>query len=296
MLTTHIEKIAHNIKGSRAAITLLTCLILSACSSSDVEITTTFNNTKDIKEGAPVYFNDVVVGEVSDVISYQNGSRVAISLDPSAAAQLSARSAAVVNRLKDGAPLELYNRAKLTANDQALSDGQEIRGLDSIFQLGAWMIGDAIQVGMGSISQYVDSFQQYLLSDEFANDKEKIEIEVNGATMSAVQAMEAMGKDLNQAINELADSEEEIAAAVEQLGNELSPVVEELAKSGSRLAAELEKFATGLEAAAPAEQQTGQRLIDSLIAMLEKLNASMERGAADMQDDSASVPAPLPTD
>lgn len=250
---------------------------LSACSDSGIEISTTFANTQDIKEGAPVYFNDKVVGQVSDVVSQNNGSRVALELNPEIVSKLGSKSAIVVNRLKEGAPLEIYNRD--ATDNLPITSGQEIRGLDSMFQLGAWMVGDALQIGAGSISHYVESFQNYLASDEFSQDKENVESQINGATLSAAQAIEAAGQDMSKALKEVIASEDEIVAAVDQLSNELAPVVEKMARSGSQLTVELEKFAAGLESSSEAEQQSGQKLLDSLIAMLEKLNSSIETGA-----------------
>lgn len=264
-------------------------LFLLACADGTSEISTTFANTKDIQKDSEVFFEDQVVGKVSDVVLQNNGSRVAIALNPGVLERLNNKSALVVNRLKEGAPLEIYNRA--TSDAQALQAGQEIRGLDSMFQLGAWMVGDAIQLGAGSISQYVDSFQQYLQSDEFEQDKQNIEIQIEGASVSAAQALEAVGNDLNRALEELVASEDEIVAAVDELGKELAPVVEQIGKSGSQLAIELEKFAAGLESSTESERQSGQKLLDSLVAMLEKLNASMEQG---MDDASQTEPVESP--
>lgn len=268
-------------------------LFLFACADGTSEISTTFANTQDIQKGSEVFFDDQVVGAVSDVVMQNNGSRVVIELVPGTLEKLTDKSALVVNRLKEGAPLEIYNRA--TGDGQALQAGQEIRGLDSMFQLGAWMVGDAIQLGAGSISHYVDSFQQYLQSDEFKQDKENIEIQIDGASVSAAQALEAVGDDLNRALEELVASENEISAAVDELGKELAPVVEQIGKSGSQLAIELEKFAAGLESTSESERQSGQKLLDSLVAMLEKLNSSMDQGMQQGVDDASQAePADAP--
>jgi ABC-type transporter Mla subunit MlaD len=268
---------------------VLVAALLSACSDGGIEVSSTFSNTKDIKQGALVYFNEKSVGEVSDVVVVGSGSRVAIKLNAQAASELNSNSALVVNRLKEGAPLEIYNRD--TKSRQPLIAGQELLGLDSMFQLGAWMIGDAIQLGVGSVSEYVQAFQKYLKSDEFQQEKDNFEIQINGAAVSAADAMQTVGKDLNKAMDQLLASEDEMVAAVEELGKELSPVVEELSSSGAKLAVEMEKFATALESSSAAERQSGQKLLDSLIAMLENLNASIEKGATQSKEKQA-----LPSD
>lgn len=117
-------------------------LALTACGDGSVEISSRFANTNDIQKGTSVYFNDQEVGEVGDVVSEDSGSRVAIILLPDVIGQLNSRAAVVVNRVKEGSPLEIYNGD--TVDSLPLQSGQEILGLDSMSQLGSWMVGDPI--------------------------------------------------------------------------------------------------------------------------------------------------------
>lgn len=263
--------------------TALLCLSLAACSASNIEVIAEFNNTQDIEEGTAVYFDQSKIGEVSEVESVANGSRVVMQLDQQAATQVYAQSAAVLNRLGEQPRLDIFNRQ--TSDTQGLQDGQTIQGLDSMVELGAWMLGDAIQAGVGAISDYVGAFQNYLESDEFKADKQQLEIEINGAAVSAEEAMQTLGRELNNAMSELAESEQEIAVAIDDLGDQLAPVVEDLAANGSRLANEMEQFAQNLEQSSPQQREASQQLIESLISLLEKLNDSLEKGA---KRDSAS--------
>ena len=287
-------------------------VLLSACSDSGFNVTTSFENTQDIEEGTVVYFQDQVVGTVSDVTKTQIGSAVQMTIDPQAAEKISSNAAVVVNRLKEGAPLEIYNSEG--ANKEFLVAGQELKGLDSMFQLGAWMVGDAIKIGTGSVSQYVDAFQEYLQGDKFQTDKAQVQEKINEATQAASEtikaveqdmseAVEEMTKDMTEAVEEMAEAEEEMAEVVEQLGDELapmvellndelSPVVKELTKSGSLLMEQLEQFTKGLESTQQSEQQAGKHFMDSLLATLEKLNQSLEQGAAESQStESATEPS-----
>lgn len=254
------------------------CLLvfLGACSDSGVNVTTRFANTQDIEEGAVVYFENQPVGDVSDVSNTNNGSIVQLNLNEDAAKIIGGGSAVVVNRLKEGGPIEIYNPGDVA--NKPLTDGQELKGLDSMFQLGAWMVGDAIQVGSGSVSQYVDAFQKYLQGDEFQAGKAQVQEQIGQATNAAKEAMKTVEQDVVQAMNEVLASEGEMAKAVEDLGNELSPVVKELSKSGSLLIEQLEQFAKGLENTQQGEQQAGQNLMESLLATMEKLNQSLEEG------------------
>jgi len=334
-------------------------LSLVACSDSDINVTTTFENTQDVKEHTTVYFEDQVVGEVSDISKTGNGSLVEISIDKEAAENISSNAAIVVNRLKEGAPLEIYNSAD--AAGDSLAAGQEIKGLDSMFQLGAWMVGDAVQIGSGTVSQYVDAFQKYLKGNQFQADKAQMQEQVAEATTAAKEALETAGQDVVEAVDEvkgemakavedlgeelepmvkefavaegemaktveelgselkpiieellgvnnemtkavenlgndlkpmvedLMDADGEMAKAVEELGTELAPMVKELSESGSLLMKQLQQFTKGLESTQESEQQAGKNFMDSLLATLEKLNQSMEEGAASAENNEAET-------
>ncbi len=257
-------------------------LLFSACSNNAVKVTAKFANTQDIKEGTAVYFENEIIGQVSDVSNKSNGALIELELDKSAAELVDSSAAIVVNRLKQGAPLELYNRE--TGDASPIQDGQELKGFDSMFQLGAWMVGDAIQVGSSSVSEYISSFQDYLKGEQFQKDKDQVKKQIGEATSAAKGALEQIETDLNKAVKDLNSQEGETAKTIEQLGEELSPLVEELAKSGLELTEQLEQFTEGLKSAENDEQQAGQTLMDSLIAMLEKLNDSMEKGMNESSD------------
>lgn len=262
-------------------------LFLTACSDNGVQVFTQFANTQDIKEGGLVYLDDSVVGEVVDVKNNEQGSRVVIEFDKKAAATISDKSAVVVNRLKEGAPLEVYNRT--SSSESYLQDGQEIQALDSMFQVGAWMLGDAIQLGAGSVSDYVQSFQDYLQGDKFQQDKAQVTEQLNAAKQAAQVAVQQAEKEVASAMQGMIDSEQEMAAAVEQLGEELSPMLEELGSSGAQLITELEKFTEGLQKTDQGEQQAGKELMQSLLRTLEKLNQSIEQGVqGDVSTDKKS--------
>ena len=259
---------------------LLTFVIgsLVACSGNGINVTAEFDNTQDIKEGTKVFFDGKKIGEVSDVVKRDNGSIVELELNANTVQLLGSNSAVVVNRLKSGAPLELYGRA--AENDEMIQDGQKIEGLDSMFQLGAWMVGDVIDAGTGSISKYVGAFQKYLGSDEFEDNKAVVQEQLTDLTETATAVVKDMEQEVTSAINELSINEEKIAETIEQLGDELSPVVGEVARNGSQLVQQLEKFIANIEENVDlSEQQSGEKIIESLAETFEKLNKSIEEGA-----------------
>jgi len=254
---------------------ILCLFVLVACGSNDLTVSTQFTNTHDVDSGSPVYLDGKLVGEVIDVASSDKGMQVEISIDPKLAELVDSNAAVVINRLKQDAPIEIYNRGKRTG---PIQDGQSLTGLDSMFQLGAWMVGDAIKVGSSSVSEYVDAFQKYLQGEQFQQDKQQVQQQINVAENVARETIKSVNTEVNNAIEELSQLEEPAAEAVEQLGNELSPVVEELAKSGSAVIQELEKLTQGLEQAQQQEQQAGETFLASLLATLEKLNNSVNSG------------------
>lgn len=271
----------------KAAIPLMFLAGLSACGDSGVKVTTEFRSAQDVKEGAKVYFEERSVGQVVAIDEQGSGSQgsgsqnlgsiVTMMIDPQAAETIDPGAAVVINRIKPGTPLEIY--ASASAQQLGLQDGQQLKGLDSMIELVAWSLGDAFQAGSGELSGYVDSFQQYLQSDEFEEDRAQVEAGVKEMALVASTALKAVEQDLAAAIAEMTVSEEELALAIQQLGDELSPVAEEMAKSGTDLMFELEKFTQSLDSATAEEQAAGQRLIESIIATIEKLDAAAERGA-----------------
>lgn len=262
----------------RVLLLTLTLGLLNACGNQGVEVTTFLASSSKIELGAAVYFDDKQIGEVSDVVEEAAGSRVALMLDNQAAQTISRQSAVVVNSLKQGSPLEIYNPST-PSSDEALVSGQEIKGLDSMFQLGAWMVGDAFKAGSGSVNQYVQAFQDYLKGDQFEQDKAAVKTEIDNATSAANEAISRVEEDLTLTINGIKLSEDEMATALQELGDELSPLVQELSKTGVELMQELEKFALNLENTTPEQQQYGEKFLQSLEATLEQLNTSIEKGA-----------------
>lgn len=272
----------------KAVIPLLFLVSLSGCGDSGIKVTTEFRSAHGVKEGAKVYFEERGVGQVvaiavQDSDSQGSGSIVTMMIDPQAAEAIDPAAAVVINRIKPGAPLEIY--ASASAKQLGLQDGQQLKGLDSMIELVAWSLGDAFQAGSGELSGYVDSFQQYLKSDEFEDDRAQVEAGVKEMATVAAMALKTVEQDLAAAMSEMTVSEEELALAIQQLGDDLSPIAEEMAKSGTDLMFELEKFTQGLEKATVEEQAAGQRLIESIIATIEKLDTAAERGTQRSVDD-----------
>lgn len=264
-------------------IVVFSVVLLAGCGGDGFNVTAKFENTQDIKDGAPVYYEGKRIGEVSDVVLHETGSLIEINIASKSGDLLATKSAIVVNRLKSGAPLEIYNR--LSVNAEKLQDGQQIEGLDSMFQLGAWMVGDVIKTGTGSLTNYVDAFQTYLNGSEFEEGKAQVQAQITDITQSASAAVKTVEDEITTAINDFSVNEEKMAETMNQLGDELSPIVGEVAKSSSELIQQFEQLVTNIESTVEqSDAPSGEKLIESLIGTLEKLNESIEEGVKESQE------------
>ena len=258
-------------------------LLLAACGNG-VEVTAKFDQAQNIEEGAQVYYKGNVVGNVKRHTKEPQGSAVVMSLDEAAAKIIAPNSAVVINHIKPGSPLEIH--ASVNPAQGGVSHGQELVGMNSTFDLIAWSIGDTFKSTTNELSTYVNEFSNYLESDQFKNDKALVEKGVSEMANSATKAMQSIEQDLANAMADIDVSEEDLANAIEGLGNDLSPLAKEMAKSGTNLMQELDKFTQGLENASPTEQASGQRLIESMLAAIERLNKSAEEGVKESLDEA----------
>lgn len=256
---------------------LVLVLLLTAC-GNDVTVTTTLNSTRDVEEGAAVYLDEKVVGEVVDVDRAAGQTILKIELGEESSVAVKQNAAVVINRLKANAPIEIYNQK---AEAGSVQDGQELKGLDSMFQLGAWMVGDSLDMGADTLTGYVSAFQKYLQGDDWQQDKAQITEQAQQQVQQVATAAEAVVKQASEEVlkvtEDLKQVEGEVAAAVEQIGGELAPVFGELAKSGQTIMQELEKLSSNLEQQGDAEQAVGTQFMQSLEQALEALNDSMEQ-------------------
>ncbi|GHA12472.1 hypothetical protein GCM10008090_22960 [Arenicella chitinivorans] len=251
---------------------------LVACTSPQpFQVSARFNQTRDIEVGRPVLFDGVSVGEVLTVTPEGAGSIVAMSVTPEAAEMISADAALVVNRIKPGAPLELHNPSGVMV--EPLQAGQRVQAMDSMLELMAWSVGDAINAGGEQLAVMVDDFQRYIKSDEFQQNAQAVQQQLQDALGTTAAALKTIGDNVAQSIVNVAATEEQLAKAIDELGDELGPVVEELARSSADLATELDQFAEQLENASPEQKASGERLIQSITDLLAKLNQSLEQGS-----------------
>ena len=83
----------------RAFIILLITTFLVAC-SSEMQVTTTLNSTKDIQSGDSVYLSGIPVAEVIDVDQQAGKTKLTLELTNQGESSIKKNAAIVVNRLK----------------------------------------------------------------------------------------------------------------------------------------------------------------------------------------------------
>jgi len=262
---------------SKKVIAILGLAILAAC-GSDTQIKTTFNATQDIQEGESVYLSDQVVGEVVDVDQSADKTIVTLELTEEGATKVRQKGAVVVNRLKQNKPLEIYN---LKESQPTVENGDELKGLDSMFQLGAWMVGENLDLGSNTLLGYVNAFQEYLSGDKWQQDKQVIEEGVKQLGKEAESMAGALTQELSEATGDLGQVEQEAAKVVDQLGVELAPVMGELAKSGKVLVDQLGEFTRNIEQQDAEGKELGTTIMESLAKTLQTVNESMQTAVDD---------------
>jgi len=185
----------------RSILLLLAALSISACDLNGFNVTTSFSKTKKVEEGTLVYFDHKEIGKVSDVELLDDRVNLILSLDKTEAITIGSGAAVFLDYQKGVQVLEFYDRTN--AENSKLEDGQTVVGIDSIFQLGAWIVGGSIQQGSSKVTEFIESFDGYLQSDEFDTDKEIIRDQVDSATEAAKNAAQNIEGELQKIVKEL---------------------------------------------------------------------------------------------
>lgn len=268
----------------RFIVLTLFMLFLVAC-AVETNIKTTLNATQDVQKGDDVFYAQEVVGEITNIDQLNGKTILSIALSEKGASLIKQDAAVVVNRLKPTLPVEIYNKRDAVL---AVQDGQELQGLNSMFQLGAWMMGDSLKIGSSedSLLGYVNAFQRYLQGDKFQDDKKALQEGVEQLSKEAENMAEVLSKELEKASIDMAQAEVKAAQAIEELGQELAPVVGELARSGKMISDELNKFVKNIENKNAEGKELGTTVLKSLLLALEKVNQGIEQSQSELQSKS----------
>ena len=256
----------------RVLLFIFMTFFLTAC-GSETQVTAKLNATKDIKSGDDVFLSGISVAEVVKVEQVNGNTLLTLELNDSGESSIKKNAAVVVNRLKANTPLEIYNKQ---GEADLVEDGDELKGLNSMFQLGAWVVGDSLNAGSESLSSYVNAFQRYLDGDQFQQDKQVMKSAAQQLGKDVQGATQVLTEEFKKTIKDLGIAEEKAAQAIEQFGTELAPVIGELSQSREVVVNELEKFTKNLQEQNPEAKELGKTILSSLLKTLEQVNDNLE--------------------
>lgn len=256
----------------RVLLFILMTFFLTAC-GSETQVTAKLNATKDIKSGDDVFLSGISVAEVVKVEQVNGNTLLTLELNDSGESSIKQNAAVVVNRLKANTPLEIYNKQ---GEADLVEDGDELKGLNSMFQLGAWVVGDSLNAGSESLSSYVNAFQRYLDGDQFQQDKQVMKSAAQQLGKEVQGATQVLTEEFKKTIKDIGITEEKAAQAIEQFGTELAPVIGELSQSREVVVNELEKFTKNLQEQNPEAKELGKTILSSLLKTLEQVNDNLE--------------------
>lgn len=185
----------------RPIVLLMIAVFVTACDFNGFSVTTSFSKTKNVPEGTIVYFDDIEIGKVSDVEISEDRLNLKLSLEKKAAETIGSGAAVFLDYRQGVAILEFYDRKN--SENNSLENGQSVLGIDSIFQLGAWIVGSSIQQGSSAVTDILESFDGYLQSDDFESDKENIQEQIDSAGEAAKNAAVNIEVELQKIIEQL---------------------------------------------------------------------------------------------
>lgn len=255
-------------------------VVLAACSNGEFTVTSDFTDVDGIVKDKPVYFQSALVGNVVSIKEVDGVNRVTIALDQDKAATINSDAVIYLNVIKADTPLEIYNRGS-SDEVSALQDGQQIESIDTPLELSAWLIGDVMQLGADTISKTIETFQNYLGSDKFAQDKAVVQKQINNAAQATEQIISSLESQVNDVLQGVVESESDAIESVEQLTEELAPVMEDLGEKGVEVAKQLDQLVQNMKQSAvdeSGEKPVGSGIVIALLEALANLNTSLESG------------------
>lgn len=255
-------------------------IVLTACFNNQFIVTSDFAEIDGIEVDKAVYFEKEVVGKVSAIKETEGGHQVTIELQQDKVTAINSDAVIYLNTIKANFPLEIYNRNQ-NSDISALENGQQIQSIDTPLELSAWLIGDVLQLGVDTISNTLETFQNYLGSEQFSQDKAVVQQQIGNAANAAEQIISSLEAQVNDVLQGVTESESEAIQSVEQLTQELAPVIEDLGEKGVEVARQLDQIVQNMKHSAvdeSGEKPVGSGIVIALLEGLSSLNASLEKG------------------
>lgn len=231
----------------RISIIALTLVCIGCVNETKVSVL--FDGDVEVARGSQVRYQSEVIGKIDGVTKEDPRTRVHLALDSEKLEGLKNGSAALLVKHSGKTNVELYN---YRSGKEPLSDGDELIALHNTMEYVAWQTGETVDFAQDSLSHMSVSLQNFLQSEEWIQQKEKMQ-----------EDFERLGSDVQIAITEMKDEYETIIKQLEiqskqskdqmekrykELATTLNQQIEELLKNGEEtLANVLQQFLDSLE-------------------------------------------------
>lgn len=223
-----------------------------AC-SQQTDLSVSFDTPQKLSEGAKVYLDGQAVGEVSKISNTNEAMVVTLDLEPESIKHLRSGSAAIVNSKNGEQIVEIYN---YRSGKEVLKAGDQLIGLNNLLEYAAWQAGEAIDAGKQSAESALGSVSEYFNSDEWQQQKQKMNDQMAKLQQDLGQAFEESRQAIDQLLQDLEagsdQAREETKKSYEELSAQLKTEIERLRKQGK------------------------EQLIDPLKQLLDELSRAME--------------------
>lgn len=219
--------------------------VLSACTKT-VEVSVTFPESKGLREGDRVVFQDQDIGNVASVKPADSGVVAGLTLDSETSRSVQTNAAAIVADT-DPRTVEILNPP---GTGEPVTDGASLEGLGSPLELALWRTGATIGAGQGLVEQLSATFDHYFDSEQWERTKAEILAQLDTISGQSAQAMESASEGLKAFLAELEVESTEVVQDTQERLAELQEQIETFQKEGqAELAASLKRILEQLDSA-----------------------------------------------
>lgn len=228
-------------------------VLVTGCSNSHT-VSALFQSPVAVHSGDDVRLNQALIGEVSQVVRQDKGTRVYLSLDTEKSAILKEGSAALIVSQDGESHVSVFD---FRAGKKPLAAGGELVALNNPMEYLGWQTGETIDFSGSAVGKVAVALQQYFESEQWVEQKQQLQ-----------QALDQLGVDAKTAMTDMQDEYEALMEGLEQQSEQNR---EEVLKRYEALSRTLREHMEKLI------EQGEQVLASSLAQFLEILKELMEK-------------------
>ena len=212
--------------------------LVAGCSNSHT-VSVLFQSPVAVHNGDDVRLDQTLIGEVSQVVREDKGTRVYLALDVQKSAELKEGSAALITSHEGEAYVSVFN---FRAGKRPLAAGGELVALNNSMEYLGWQTGEAMDFTSGAVNEVATVLQQYFDSQDWAAQKQRLQQALDQLGKDANTAMEDLHKDYEALMEGLEQqteqSREEVLQHYEALSKTLGEHIEKLIEQGEKVLAD----------------------------------------------------------